>query len=393
MAMQFFKRIGDMLDAEETGEGAQGAAGADAASAQESSLPSLQEMIADPEDEAEKEAHAAAELLSRAAAASTALAEQLPAALRRARTAEMEAQRLRQSLAEAETKIAGIQAAACGFQAQQLRLAEGLLGEIKQRDAELALLRAAASAARPADAEASEASLPVEAAAPVVLEDDGPLGLEFDRRSCGTAKVVLNVAPQRTALAAGDEVISVNGLSARNLSWEEFDNAMANRPVVLTLEKQPESRTTPSGGLANRVKSLSAWTRQAAKAAARELEAAMTDLQEPPPEFSSQDLPFPEDLSTTEAPASSTSEAALPEADDAEARNRPFYELVRSSMVEAAAHGTSEEAFERWLRQFHNERDDEWFANNRTRVYNAFRPHWDDVTDPLRKDAAKTWAT
>ncbi|CAE7684795.1 ppk5 [Symbiodinium sp. CCMP2592] len=331
-----------------------------------------QEMIADPEDEAEKEAHAAAELLSRAAAASTALAEQLPAALRRARAAEMEAQRLRQSLAEAETKIAGIQA-------QQLRLAEGLLGEIKQRDAELALLRAAASAAaaaRPADAEASEASLqaslPVEAAAPVVLEDDGPLGLEFDRS--GTAKVVLNVAPQRTALAAGDEVISVNGLSARNLSWEEFDNAMANRPVVLTLEKQPESRTTPSGGLANRVKSLSAWTRQAAKAAARELEAAMTDLQEPPPEFFSQDLPFPEDLSTIDASASSTSEAALPEADDAEARNRPFYELVRSSMVEAAAHGTSEEAFERWLRQFHNERDDEWFANNRTRVYNVPPP-------------------
>ncbi|CAE7636865.1 ppk5, partial [Symbiodinium microadriaticum] len=91
---------------------------------------------------------------------------------------------------------------------------------------------------------------------------------------------------------------------------------------------------------------------------------------EPPPEFFSQDLPFPEDLSTAEAPASATSEAELPEADDAEARNRPFYELVRSSMVEAAAHGTSEEAFERWLRQFHNERDDEWFANNRTRVYN-----------------------
>ncbi|CAJ1329262.1 unnamed protein product [Effrenium voratum] len=69
---------------------------------------------------------------------------------------------------------------------------------------------------------------------------------------------------------------------------------------------------------------------------------------------------------------------------DAEARNRPFYELVRSSMAAAktsggGGSGSDSEAFERWLRQFHSERDDEWFANNRTRVYNAFRPHWDEV--------------
>ncbi|OLQ03342.1 Serine/threonine-protein kinase ppk5 [Symbiodinium microadriaticum] len=287
-----------------------------------------EDMIADPEDEAEKEAHGPPGSLGPLVLWSwsaglwslvlwspglEALAEQLPAALRRARAAEMEA--------------------------QQLRLAEGLLGEIKQRDAELALLRAAA-VARP-----DAASLPVEAAAPVVLEDDGPLGLEFDRPALtarsGAAKVVINVAPQRTGLAAGDEVISVNGLpraerSARNLSWEEFDNAMANRPVVLTLELLARQVVPSTLGFSRPASAGKAWeTAEVSAAAARELEAAMTDLQEPPPEFFSQDLPFPEDLSTAEAPASATSEAELPEADDAEARNRPFYELVRSSMVEA----------------------------------------------------------
>jgi hypothetical protein len=82
-----------------------------------------------------------------------------------------------------------------------------------------------------------------------------------------------------------------------------------------------------------------------------------------------------------------------------EVRNRPFYELVRSSMAEACSLETAdpgsggtcvnEEAnFERWLREFHQERDDEWYASNHVRVYNAFKPHWDEVVEAQRALAA-----
>ncbi|CAJ1327825.1 unnamed protein product, partial [Effrenium voratum] len=99
--MNFLKRIGDMLEVDE-GEGAGQAS-------DQPSLPSLEDMLTLPEDEAEKEAAAAAELLRKAAEASQALSRQLPEALQRARKAELEAQRLRTSLAEAEAKIAGLQ--------------------------------------------------------------------------------------------------------------------------------------------------------------------------------------------------------------------------------------------------------------------------------------------
>ena len=55
------------------------------------------------------EARAAAELLQKAARASEALAQQLPEALRRARKAEMENQRLKELLAEAEAKMQEMQ--------------------------------------------------------------------------------------------------------------------------------------------------------------------------------------------------------------------------------------------------------------------------------------------
>jgi len=67
-----------------------------------------------------------------------------------------------------------------------------------------------------------------------------------------------------------------------------------------------------------------------------------------------------------------------------EALQRPFYEVIHASMArtyEAAACESGslcqEALFQQWLRQFHSERDDEWFLNNRTRLENAFRPHWD----------------
>ncbi|CAK9014658.1 unnamed protein product [Durusdinium trenchii] len=140
------------------------------------------------------------------------------------------------------------------------------------------------------------------------------------------------------------------------------------------------ARSLAQSGLAARVRSLSVWTRDKAKAAARELEQAMAEIQEDG--LSSADQPSlagedstrsdPEPLWTQNRCETETDEA------DAEARNRPFYELVRGSMAEAIE-TNGPDTFERWLRQFHSERDDEWFANNRTRVYNAFRPHWDEV--------------
>eukprot|EP00913_Durusdinium_trenchii_P035502 g33223.t1 len=135
--MFFPRRIGDLLDEEPATT-----PGTMPATPSETPMQTLEEMISLPEEDAEKEARAAAELLQQAAQASEALAQQLPEALKRARKAEMEAQKLRESLAEAEAKIAGLQA-------QQLRLADGLLGEIRQRDAELALLRMASAAANP----------------------------------------------------------------------------------------------------------------------------------------------------------------------------------------------------------------------------------------------------
>ncbi|CAJ1452901.1 unnamed protein product [Effrenium voratum] len=242
--MNFLKRIGDMLEVDE-GEGAGQASN-------QPSLPSLEDMLTLPEDEAEKEAAAAAELLRKAAEASQALSRQLPEALQRARKAELEAQRLRTSLAEAEAKIAGLQA-------QQLRLADGLLGEIRQRDAELALLRVAAATVPEENREEAQ-----EPEREVVTLNEGDV--DFDRSSA--AKVVATAG----ALNPGDEVVSVNGLSAKNMSWEELDAALAPRPVVLTVQRQRR------GGLAGRVRSLSVWTRQAAKAAARELELAMAEL-------------------------------------------------------------------------------------------------------------------
>lgn len=37
---------------------------------------------------------------------------------------------------------------------------------------------------------------------------------------------------------------------------------------------------------------------------------------------------------------------------------------------------SSDEQFERWMRHFHSEYDEVWFANNHTRLYKSFRPIW-----------------
>lgn len=333
----------------------------------------------------------ASSVLEAASKAASALAPLLPDALRRARVAEHEVACLRKALQDAEGHIEAMRA-------QQLRLSEGFTEEIRQRDAELAALRAATSKGK--DEEILN---------PEVLSfvQEGPLGVSFDRSNVAL-KVVSAVAAGSLAsgqLAEGDEVVSVCGTPARGLQWDEFGVALAQRPLVLSVCRgsEPIARSTsatsgasgPSqsstskgggatptprasagasgrGGLAQGMRNIAGWTRGMAKTVGRELEAAIGDKDaflSGPPE------------ATQAADGGKESPASLEE------KNRPFYELVRTSMREAQEEAERdpgpdpghEAKFERWLRNFHSERDDEWYAKNHFRIFHAFRPHWDEV--------------
>eukprot|EP00931_Biecheleriopsis_adriatica_P069597 TRINITY_DN43420_c0_g1_i1.p1 TRINITY_DN43420_c0_g1~~TRINITY_DN43420_c0_g1_i1.p1 ORF type:complete len:444 (-),score=116.07 TRINITY_DN43420_c0_g1_i1:27-1289(-) len=419
--MQFLRRIGDILENEEgtasshadghTGPGrpAGEAAGSGTSGAKVHSVAGQPEL---QEDEALQEANVAAKLMQQAASAAESLSTKLPAALRRAQSAEQEVVRLQKALAEAQERIESIQAA-------QLRLAEGFLGEIRQRDAELAVLRAAASMAPATDVAAgyaSEASLPSEGAGStaeagenpvlVTLPAEGQLCLEFDRNNLAMKIVASEHAEclTRGKLFVGDEVLSVNGLSARNMSWQEFDEALDARPVVVSVHRSKASESsqggTPAAGLAGRVRSLAGWTRQAAKAMSREFEAAMAEIEDDGVASNLAANLVSSSQRKEVLPAETELDLGEAQTADAEVRNRPFYELVRSSMTEAmsgsleaeSASSSNDAAFERWLRQFHSERDDEWYANNHSRVFNAFRPHWDEVRASLQKAQGPTFS-
>jgi len=363
-----------------------------------------------------KDVQAAARALRLAASAAEALAPHLPQLLRRAEEAEMEVSRLETALREAEAKIDALQA-------QQLRLTDGFTGEIAARDAELAALRAQIAAVTKASCpvetstisssevapprDGTEQSVTTSAASSETIMQDGvgerievltltgndPTGIEFDQSNT-CLKVVSSVDQQFPAggcFAIGDEIISVQGTSARNMSWEELDSALAERPVVVSvrrLKHDSQGRSSSTRGLIGTgIRSLAGWTFSAAGAAAgvatgaagaavRVLEAGIADLDE---------LAEP----ATATPNDCEHDPAPDAEDRKEARNRPFYELVRSSMAASAREanclpGDNSPSFERWLRNFHSERDDDWFANNHTRVYNAFRPHWDEVVAAQR---------
>lgn len=68
--------------------------------------------------------------------------------------------------------------------------------------------------------------------------------------------------------------------------------------------------------------------------------------------------------------------------------NKPYYDMIHGSMAEALERDALEQAsegreaiFQRWLRQFHGERDDAWYGRNYIRVDNAFRPHWEQILE------------
>jgi len=321
-------------------------------------------------------------------------------------------------------------------------LTEGFLGELKSRDSELAALRAASALASDAvvhsggqgeDGASPTVSATASAAGDVAAEgtvdvltitEPGPLGVEFDRTNIAL-KIVSAVESGSVGsgrLLAGDEILSVDGVSARSYSWSEWDEALTQRPAVISVRRGEIYVAAHAQGagirLANRVRDIAGWTRSAAKAAARELEAAMADLEEDAtqssvgasavagaagegsePGIALDGAASPDGAGGSSQPAAGALETLEPDATsaDVEARNQPFYELVRREMAEAleaeASSGTSlalddpgevEALFERWLRQFHSERDDSWFTNNHTRVYKAFRPHWDEVVAAWR---------
>lgn len=388
---------------------------------------------------AETEALAAAETLRAAAAVADALAPRLLQALRRAEEAEAEVARLRAALADSNVRIESMQG-------QQLRLTEGFIGEIRQRDAELALLRAAAvsndaelahlraaavstpdsvvddgvvtdssrvastssGVGLPASSTNSGASAsgsaansntidPTEFVEVLTFTEAGPLGIELDRTN-ECLKIVAAVDARAAAsgrLFVGDEMVSINGASARNLSWEEMDATLLMRPIVLSVRRIDTGGSPgagPARGLANRVRNIAGWTRGAAAKLMEALDAEDDYLQS-----------YPGDgvvrgdgdaIRPKAAAVDSVVDLNPEEPDDAEARNRPFYALVRASMADAcsaevvspgAGDGSS---FEKWLREFHSERDDVWYSSNHSRVYNAFRPHWDDVVAAHRALAA-----
>jgi len=196
---------------------------------------------------------------------------------------------LRAALAEAEAKIASMQE-------QQLRVTEGLVGEVRQRDAEIASLRAAAAASTASFS--STASAPTTSTTgPVSSNTEGglevitvtteeSLDITFDRDNA-CIKVVASVSSQSPVsgrLQSGDEVISIGGTSARNLSWEEFDEALKVRPLVMSVRRDDPDSEANAGlrtiRFANRVRNLAGWTRAAVKAAAGEFEAVLSDVQD-----------------------------------------------------------------------------------------------------------------
>jgi len=363
MALHLLRRIHEVLDTADD-QGNDGPPGTTVAN-QEVDAATAEVDV----DEAQKEAEEASKILRAAAVVAESLAPKYKEALCKANAAEAEVIRLRAALAEAEAKIASMQE-------QQLRVTEGLVGEVRQRDAEIASLRAAAAASTASFS--STASAPTTSTTgPVSSNTEGglevitvtteeSLDITFDRDNA-CIKVVASVSSQSPVsgrLQSGDEVISIGGTSARNLSWEEFDEALKVRPLVMSVRRDDPDSEANAGlrtiRFANRVRNLAGWTRAAVKAAAGEFEAVLSDVQD-----------------SASAPVNPGVKASKDEEDDTgdmEARNQPFYDLVRRSMEAACAREDNKQdeqnsqAFEQWLQQFHNDRDSEWYANNHTRA-------------------------
>lgn len=382
------------------------------------------------------EAEEVARALRVAAEAAESFAQRLPDALRRSAAAEAEVLHLRTALRASERKVEGLQA-------QQVRLTEGFVGEVRQRDLEIAELRGklatlAAAAVSPSDGQvhdldtqqqpsaaaslspAREQPLAAASSSPSRVElltftEEGPLGIEF--LSERSPFIVSLVQPQSLATGrvfAGDEIISVNGRSTADLPWEEMRYLLCSRPAVASIRRATADSTTPpssqgergragsgvvgrvklfAGGLRNAVDRVASTTVEGIDVLDRTLDRVLdqhTRAGEVDVQSSSGYAATGPALAPRPLVMGPPQEPAMDAMEDAEDRNKPFYDMIHASMADALAASTAEAraddeaVFGRWLRQFHNDRDDEWYGNNYTRVYNAFRPHWERILEVYR---------
>ena len=56
---------------------------------------------------------------------------------------------------------------------------------------------------------------------------------------------------------------------------------------------------------------------------------------------------------------------------------KSLHDFQEADLLELPASGTGD-GFERWMRAFHSEYDDGWYARNHIRLLRSFRPIWDD---------------
>lgn len=240
---------------------------------------------------------------------------------------------------------------------------------------------------------------PIEFIAEVVtIMAEGTLGIEFFHKE--PPYVIREVEGRSLALGCffeGDELLTVGALRTADMPWESLRSALSVRPAVVVvrrakapgrdergdsraddLERSSEGSGSASGLFSGHVRSLTGWTRGVAARAVTVVSAAALgggdDDSNAGSAFDDGDCPAREACSVAPAPATMEDGVSI------EVRNRPFFDLVRGSMRETCLHQACDDAsFQRWLREFHNERDDVWYASNYTRVYNAFRPVWDEV--------------
>lgn len=272
---------------------------------------------------------------------------------------EDEVNRLRHALLNAEAQVEMLRA-------HQEKQSE----EIRAKDAEIAsLLQQRHDLDENCSGSPNMGSRTQESEVTFCLE--GPLGLEFEKTS--PPYVIESVVPGSQAdgrVVPGDHLVEVGGQRTEVLQWSALRSALGVRPVTVILARPPQQgnarrRSNPEEA---------AWTNgvgAALRCAGNGFTKAMTAVL----------LPFDSlDGATSQSEAPSEPEETSPENLSSEMRNQPFVELVRSSMsIALATAGATEETFEAWLREFHDERDDRWYVENHSRIERAFRPHWDEV--------------
>lgn len=374
------------------------------------------------DEDVTSDAQGVAAALRAAAAAAESFAPRLPALIQRATTAEAEVVGLKASLSAAEERLEKMRV-------DHSQLVKSLEAELQERRVEIAALRSVSGGDHVAETVHRPSRSPVLAHAFARFVGCGEVdGYQTPASAPNTpAEMYLVPLPWRSHPKTGEakslEATALEsqarlqadfaGLTTLNLEADEAslpeadraDSAGAATPDRCPSETSevgdgtsPQGRTSQQGTseprtrrLANKVMSLAGWTRvRVAGSGGTAGESDTPEKRFPSCEAQSVEL--------EDAPRGVDAMRAVDAEDEILPSevlnlNEPFYELVRSSMVEACSAGagndhgevsSGDEIFRRWLRQFHSERDDEWYAKNETRVVNAFRPHWDEVMSAQR---------